>query len=642
MTNTRRQFLKTGLAGVGAGAGAIAAATPIRAMASPAPGARPNILWIVSEDNNPFIGAYGDSLAHTPNIDALAKAGILYRHAYSNAPVCAPSRFGILTGVLPEACAPAQHMRADAKAAGILPTYPDLLRKAGYYVTNNVKTDYNCDIDPKVIWDDSSTKAHWKNRPEGKPFMAVFNLMTTHESQNFKPTPGRVKPDAVRVPAYMPDTPVIREDIAGYYNRMEIMDGQLGKLLEELDASGLADDTIVFYYSDNGGVLPRSKRYCYDSGLRCALAVRVPSKWAHLAPSGAGSVVETPVSFIDLAPTVLSLGGVPIPKIMQGKALLGKAAQAPGRYVFGMRNRMDERYDFVRTVTDGRWRYIRNYMPHLPLLQNQAFAWLAKGYQEIDRLRMAGRLSPLQQALFEERPFEELYDTQADPDETVNLAEKAAQALRMAEMRRALDAHMLAINDNGFIPEGSLLEGYVPSRVAGAYPLKRLMLLGQVAARGDRRKAGVLRTALKDRNEAVRFWAATGFAVQGAFDADLRDIEQVAKADPVFQVRVAACEALARSGQGTMACPLLVEMLGAANHSKVRLQALNVLTRMGPAARPAIEQIRALFADKDEYLPNAARFAVQMLEGTYDPAKPIYDLQALLGRGSTNGPAPKD
>jgi arylsulfatase A-like enzyme len=638
MTNTRRQFLKTGLAG----AGAMAASAPMHAMAQPAPGARPNIVWIVSEDNNPFIGAYGDPLANTPNIDALAKAGILYRHAYSNAPVCAPSRFGILTGVLPESCAPAQHMRANAQAAGILPSYPDLLRKAGYYVTNNVKTDYNCDIDPKAIWDDSSTKAHWKNRPEGKPFMAVFNLMTTHESQNFKPTPGRVTPDAVRVPAYMPDTPVIRADIAGYYNRMEIMDAHVGKLLAELDAAGLSDDTIVFYYSDNGGVLPRSKRYCYDSGLRCALAVRVPAKWAHLAPNGPGSVVKAPVSFIDLAPTVLSLGGVPIPKAMQGKALLGKAAQAPGKYAFGMRNRMDERYDFVRTVTDGRWRYVRNYMPHLPLMQNQAFAWLAKGYQEIDRLRMAGKLLPLQQRLFEERPFEELYDTQGDPDETVNLAANPAQASRMAEMRRALDAHMLAINDNGFIPEGSSLEGYVPSRVAGAYPLKRLMLLGQVAARGDRRKAGVLRAALADRNDAVRFWGATGFAVQGAFGNDLPLLAQIAKTDPVPQVRVAACEALARSGDAATACPLLAEMLGAAYHSKVRLQALNVLTRMGPAAAPALDQLRALTADKDEYLPNAARFAVQMLEGTYDPAKPIYDLEALLSRGSTNGPSPKD
>lgn len=632
--NTRRTFLKGSLAG----AAAAAAAPAISA----APAGRPNIVWIVSEDNNPFIGAYGDKLARTPNIDAMAKAGVLYRNAYSNAPVCAPSRFGILTGVLPESNAPANHMRADAKTAGILPTYPDLMRKAGYYVTNNVKTDYNCDVDPKAIWDDSSTKAHWKNRPADKPFMAVFNLMTTHESQNFKPTPGAVTPDQVRVPAYMPDTPVIRADIAGYYNRMAIMDGQVGKLLAELDAAGLSEDTIVFYYSDNGGVLPRSKRYCYDEGLRCALVARVPAKWAHLSPAKAGSEVRSPVSFIDLAPTVLSLAGAAIPKVMQGKALMGRAATTREKYAFGMRNRMDERYDFVRTVSDGRWRYIRNYLPHLPLVQNQAFAWLAKGYQEIDRLRLQGKLSPVQQRMFEPRVFEELYDTQADVDEVNNLADSPAQAGRMAELRRALDTHMLAVNDNGFIPEGSRIEGYVPSRVAGAYPLRRLMALAQAAARGDRRKAGVLRAALGDANEVVRFWGATGFAVQGAFDTDLDRLAKLATSDPVPQVRVAACAALARSGQAEQACPLLAALTGAGQSRWVRLQALNVLTNMGEAARPALPQIHVLTTVSDEYLPNAARYLEQVLNGTYDPAKPVYDLEALLSRGSTNGPNPKD
>ncbi|MFM2371813.1 MAG: hypothetical protein RIS85_1535 [Pseudomonadota bacterium] len=631
--NTRRTFLKSSLAG----AAAAAAAPAISA----APSARPNIVWIVSEDNNPFIGAYGDKLARTPNIDAMAKAGVLYRNAYSNAPVCAPSRFGILTGVLPESNAPANHMRADAKAAGILPTYPDLMRKAGYYVTNNVKTDYNCDVDPKAIWDDSSTKAHWKNRPAGKPFMAVFNLMTTHESQNFKPTPGAVTPDQVRVPAYMPDTPVIRADIAGYYNRMEIMDGQVGKLLAELDAAGLSEDTIVFYYSDNGGVLPRSKRYCYDSGLRCALVARVPAKWAHLSPVKAGGEVRSPVSFIDLAPTVLSLAGAAIPKVMQGKALMGRAATTREKYAFGMRNRMDERYDFVRTVSDGRWRYVRNYMPHLPLVQNQAFAWLAKGYQDIDRLRMQGKLTPVQHRMFEPRVFEELYDTQADPDEVNNLAISPAQAGRMAELRRALDTHMLAINDNGFIPEGSRIEGYVPSRVAGAYPLRRLMALGQTAARGDRRKAGVLRAALADANEVVRYWGATGFAVQGASGADLDLLAKIATSDPVPQVRVAACEAMARSGQAEQACPIVAALTGADQSRPVRLQALNVLTNMGEAARPALPQIHALTTVDDEYLPNASRYLEQVLNGTFDPSKPVYDLEALLSRGSTNGPNPK-
>lgn len=603
---------------------------------------RPNILWIVSEDNNPFIGAYGDSHARTPNIDELAKRGILYLNAFSNAPVCAPSRFGILTGVYPESCSPAQHMRANAHIAGILPTYPELLRKAGYYVTNNVKTDYNCDVDPGKIWDESSTKAHWKNSPAGKPFMSVFNLMTTHELQNFKPNPGAVKPEDVRVPAYLPDVPAIRQDIAGYYTQMERMDGQVGRILAELEEGGRADDTIVFYYSDNGGVLPRSKRYCRDSGLRCALVVYVPPKWAHIVNAKPGSEIRDPASLIDLAPTILSLAGEDIPKVMQGKPLLGLHRSPTSSYSFGMRNRMDERYDFVRTVSDGRFRYVRNYMPHLPLIQHQAFAWLAKGYQALDRLRIDGRLTKAQQAMFEPRTYEELYDTVSDQDEVNNLVESSAHQAKLGELRKTLDAHMLAINDNGFIPEGSRHEGYVASRIRGAYPLKRLMALGQAAARGDPRKVGTFRAALRDPNEVVRFWAVTGFAIQGVTGPDLDQVRDIGLHDPVPQVRVAAAEALARSGFANEACPVLISLIEQELSRTVSLQALNVLTRMGEGARPALPVVRQLASSKDEYIPNAALFLEQLLDGSYDPAKPVFDLEAMLGRGSTNSPNPKN
>jgi arylsulfatase A-like enzyme len=319
----------------------------------------------VSEDNNPWIGAYGDRLARTPHLDALARRGLLYRHAWSAAPVCAPSRFAILTGVHPESCAPANHMRAMAKLGGALRTYPELLRDAGYYRTNNSKTDYfsrepapgglasgrrrakrdkNCDVDPAVIWSESGASAHWRNRPSGAPFMAVFNLGTTHESFLFEPVAGAVAPAEVRVPAYLPDTPEIRQDFATYYNLIERMDAEVGARLKELDDAGIADDTVVFYYSDNGGALPRTKRYCYDQGLHCALVVSVPPRWAHLAPASMGSVVETPTSLVDLAPTLLSIAGVDAPPEMQGVAFLGRRVGPPRRYVFGMRNRMDERY----------------------------------------------------------------------------------------------------------------------------------------------------------------------------------------------------------------------------------------------------------------------------------------------------------
>ncbi|MBC2665405.1 sulfatase-like hydrolase/transferase [Novosphingobium flavum] len=627
-----RRTVLSGMAGLAAAQSVAARAATARE--------RPNILWLVSEDNNPYIGAYGDRIAHTPNIDALAKRGILYRNVYSNAPVCAPTRFTILTGVHSQSAAPANHMRANAKAFGILPTYPEEMRKAGYYCTNNAKTDYNCDVDPKRVWDDSGKAAHYKNRPAGKPFMAVFNTETTHESRMFVVTEGKVKPEDVRVPAYLPDTPEIRRDYASYYNLMERMDGEIGARLAELEAAGLADDTIVFYYSDNGGVLPRSKRYCTDEGLRCGMVVHFPPKWAHLAPASMGSAIEAPVSYVDLAPTVLSLAGAPIPAAMQGKALAGAGATGPQRYAFGMRNRMDERYDFVRTVTDGRYRYIRNYMPFLPLVQNQGFSWLMKSYQNWDELHRAGKLNAVQRRAFEPRSYEEFYDLKADPDGIDNRIADAALAPRIAAMRAALDAEMLRVNDNGFIPESSPLEGYVPSRAKGVYPLRRAMALGQAAARRDPRKLALFRASLADRNEVIRYWGALGLLMLDKAAAPAAgQLAGLMRSDPSGPVRVVAAEALAGLGRSEESVSVLAALLESGSQPiPVRLQALNALTRLGPLARPALPALRAAATVLNEYLPNAANYAIQQLEGTYDPRKPIFDYEGLMRSvGRING-----
>ena len=619
---TRRGVLRAG--------GAAAAAMVSRPAFATGPGEQPNILWLVSEDNNPFIGAYGDRLAHTPTIDALAKAGLLYRNAFSNAPVCAPSRFGILTGVYPEANAPANHMRANAALPDVIKTYPELLRAAGYYCTNNAKTDYNCDVDPDRIWDSSSPQAHWKNRPAGKPFMAVFNFMTTHESRLFAPTAGRVKPNDIRLPAYLPDTPGIRRDYASYYNLIETMDGQIGEKLAELDAAGLSDDTIIFYYSDNGGVLPRSKRYCYEQGLHCAMVVRVPPKWAHLMPQRAGSEVTAPVSFIDLAPTLLSIVGLPIPATMQGRPFLGQGTIRPQRYAFGMRNRMDERYDMVRTVGDGRYRYIRNYLPYLPTIQNQAFEWLATGYQDWDVLRRDGKLTPVQTRPFEPRPYEEFYDLTADPDQIDNRIANPTHTPRILAMRRALDDHMLQIGDNGFMPEGIASEGYRASRMPGAYPLKRIMALAQAAARRDPRKITLLRSALADRDATIRWWGATGLAMLGARAASAAaTLGTMMANDPSAQVRVAAAEACAAAGRADAAVKALATLLAPSNVMPVRLQAVNALTRLGPAARGAIAPLRAMMNDETDYLRNASQYLIETLEDRYDPHRPIFDIERM-------------
>ena len=629
---SRRGMLK-GAAGLTAAAGAGAA------LAAPAPGARPNILWIVSEDNNPYVGAYGDRLAHTPTIDGLAKAGLLFRHVYSNAPVCAPSRFGILTGVYPESCAPANHMRSVAKFPKDFRTYPELMRAAGYFCTNNDKTDYNCDVDPKAIWDIQGKDGHWRKRAADQPFMAVFNYMTTHESQIFRPTAGRVTPDMVTLPPFLPDTAGIRQDFASYHNLMEKMDGQLAERLAELKADGLAEDTIVFHYSDNGGVLPRSKRYCYQEGLRCEMVVYVPPKWRHLMPQAPGTVVETPVSFIDLAPTVLALGGVKQPAQMRGTPLLGARA-APQRYAFGMRNRMDERYDFIRTVTDGRFRYIRNYMPHRPWGQHQAFEWLAKGYQEWEAAHRAGTLNAVQDRFFDKKPFEELYDLSADPHEVRNLAGEASARATLSALSRALDAHMVAINDNGFIPEGLAGEGYVESRDTTAYPLGEVMALAATAARGEATNIATLQRALASRNAVLRYWAATGLLILGSAAAPARTaLEAAMRDDPAPQVRVVAAEAVAAIGAPEEPVRLLAALADRPPTWQVQLQALNALTFIGAPAQGALNSAKRAAESDQEYVRSAGRYLTAVLTGTYTPATPIFDLERMMRQMRAGGGA---
>lgn len=623
------------------GAALTAAGIATDAIAAASPSERPNILWLVSEDNNPLIGAYGDTLAHTPTLDEMAKQGILYRNVYTNAPVCAPTRFSIITGVHPESAGPAHNMRAIAKLPALLRGLPQYLREIGYYCTNNAKTDYNSDLDPARIWNESSKTAHWRRRPDGAPFFAVFNHETTHESRLFKPVAGRVTPADVRLPAYLPDTPGIRQDFATYYNQMEKMDGEIAQKLADLETAGLAENTIVFYYSDNGGSLPRSKRYCYDEGHRCAMIVRVPARWRRFAPAGPGARIEAPVSFIDLAPTVLSIAGIKSPAYMQGTAFLGAHTKPPKRYAFGMRNRMDERYDMVRTVTDGRFRYIRNYSPHRPWGQHGAFQWLAKGYQEWEEAHLAGTLNPVQEAFWGRKPFEQFFDLKTDRDQVSNLIEVPAHATRIGEMRRALDAHMLAINDNGFIPEGSLIEGYDESRRRGAYPLGRAMALATVAARGDPANLSYLNEQLDESNEVLRYWATTGLLILGdAARTSLARLQTAMRDDPSPQVRVIAAEAVANLTDGREAVALLADLLEQHPHPRVRLQALNALTFIGEKAQPAREAIGRAARSDDEYLIDAGRYLELVLDGSYKPAIPTIDLEAVARNASRAAPKP--
>jgi arylsulfatase A-like enzyme len=583
-------------------------------------GRRPNILWLVSEDNNPYIGAYGDPIARTPTIDRLAREGVLYENCFSQAPVCAPSRFTIITGLYATSCGPANHMRASGKGPAGMRGFPAYLRESGYYCTNNAKTDYNAPVDLKDAWNESSRQAHWRKRPEGKPFFAVFNHEITHESQVFPanqakytPLASPTDPASVRLPAYIPDTPETRRDRANYYNQMARLDEQVSEKLRELEEAGLADDTIVFYYGDNGGVLPRSKRFAYDSGLHVPLIVRFPEKWKHLAPAAPGSRIQDPISFVDFAPTVLSLAGVPAPRFFQGMAFAGPGRSGSREYAFSFRDRMDERYDMVRTARDRRYRYIRNYKPHLAWGRHVEYMWQQTGVAVWEKLYREGRLSGPQVTFWQEKPHEELYDLYEDPDEVRNLVSSGAHQDVLGRMRAVLEKHLLEIRDNGFIPEGSALEGYDATRNRAAYPLERILAAaGTVSLRRPENLSRCVEMTA-DGHECIRYWGALGCVMLGKAAAPAADALSRLLEDPSGSVRVAAAEALCRCGRIREGLAALEDCLLRHDNARVRLQAADALDSLGPAAARVLPALEKAAADSDDYVRRSARHTASVL-----------------------------
>ena len=444
------------------------------------PPSRPNIVWISNEDMSPRLGAYGDRVARTPVLDRLASESIRYTHAFSSAPVCAPSRAAIITGMHQSAIG-AQHMRTTENGVPELPgpylavppfyvkAFPEYLRAAGYFTTNRAKTDYQFGV-PFTIWDDLGASAHWRNRRDrSQPFFSVFNLEITHESRVFpgsatrKGKPPVTSPASVAVPPYYPDTPVVREDLAYLYDNIAAMDAQVGEILRQLQEDGLADNTIVVYWSDHGDGIPRSKRSLYDSGLRVPLMIRMP---ASIGGAKRGATIDDLVSLIDLAPTMLSLAGVTVPAHMQGRVLLGRDAALAPAYVFAARDRMDAEYDMMRSARDARFLYIRNFQPELPYAGLIVYRNQSAIMQELLRLHAAGKLSGDQTLwLRTSRPAEELFDVGADPHQVRDLAREPAHRATLERMRAAVQDWMTRIGDQGLINEAEMIQRMWPGGI---------------------------------------------------------------------------------------------------------------------------------------------------------------------------------
>ena len=602
---------------------------------------QPNIVWISCEDISPHLGCYGDPHAITPNLDKLAQEGTRYTNAFTTAGVCAPCRSAIITGMYQNSIG-THHMRCNATLPTWLKPFPVYLREAGYYCTNNSKTDYQFSKPAKKeIWDICGAKGHWKNRPQkSQPFFAVFNFTGCHESgiaseskyksvtEDLLPSQRQNPKELTTLPPYYPDTTITREDWKRNYELITAMDVWAGDLIQQLKDAGEYDNTIIIYWSDHGVGLPRAKRWLYDSGTHIPLIIRVPAKFQKSLDISSLATDNQLISAVDFAPTVLNIAGIDPPSYLQGRAFLGLHLSPPRKFVYGARDRMDERYDIIRTVRGPQYRYIRNFEPLKPYYQYMNTPEKGATMQEIRKKEASGQLDPVM-ALFSahEKPVEELYDTHADPFEIHNLADDPAFSQRLSEMRHALSKWQNEIGDVGLIPEAEIeiLEQDAGSRFAilqsttkNSSTEKRLALLVDIATSASEGPAGIpkLLDALQNEDASIRYWAATGIGNIGpAATSTLKRVVESLN-DPSPSVRIAAARAVAKLGSPEEALPVLEAELQS-DHQWGRLAAAIVLDEMDEEARPALPSLQqALLNQPNKYIVRVANRAINELENT--------------------------
>lgn len=439
----------------------VAAAGTELAMAVAPPPKPPNIVWIVGEDMGPEMGCYGDKLATTPNLDKLAAQGARYTHAFTHAPVCAPSRHGLITGQYPIKTG-AMHMRSKLVTPPV--TFTKLLRDSGYFVAWPGKTDFNFDQPA----DFADSKKNWWTETEApkQPFFGYANFTVSHESQvrndggKYAENTARLTPEqrhdpaALKLPPFWPDAPEVRRELANYYDLVTAVDYKAADVLAWLEKHGLAENTIVVFFGDHGRGMPRYKRWVYDTGTHVPLIVRWPGK------IGAGSVREALVEFVDLPATMLALAGGKVPENFDGVPFLDADGKEAGgrKYVHSHRDYMDEAYDRIRSVRDDRWRYVRNFAPEVPYSLRNDYMEKGKTMQVWRQWNEEGKLDAVQSIHFKKtKPSEELYDSEADPFEVKNVADDPANKAKMEELRAECDRWLAATDDKGAIPVEKLI-----------------------------------------------------------------------------------------------------------------------------------------------------------------------------------------
>ena len=462
---------------------------------------KPNILWLVAEDLSPYLPSFGDSTIVTPNLDRLAKEGVRYSNVFSVSGVCAPSRSAIVTGMYPTSIG-AHHMRTlsqqpAAKEKGLInyevvpppnvKMVSQILRENGYYCTNNKKEDYQF-YKSVLAWDESSIFAHWRNRPEDSKFFSVFNFGVTHESNLWDPwyrqfdldpfPPDRdigkwweqfsgiekslyVSKDIhIDIPPYLPDNITVRNDMMRMYSNIVEMDEKVGLIIDQLEEDGLLEETIIVFYTDHGGPLPRQKRLLYDSGIKVPMIIRYPNKVR------AGQIDERMISFVDFAPTLLSMVKIEPPDYYHGFPFEGLFKSKDDReYIHAAADRFDEYYDQIRAVRDKQYKYLRNYNTDKPYYLPLEYRERMNSMQELLLLEKEVKLNENQMQWFRKsKPEEELFDTFSDPHELRNLAKEPNFEKKLIELRKECDRWIQNTNDKGFMLETDLIETFWPDK----------------------------------------------------------------------------------------------------------------------------------------------------------------------------------
>jgi N-sulfoglucosamine sulfohydrolase len=571
---------------------------------------KPNILWLTSEDNSVnWIGAYGNPHADTPYIDQLAKEGFLYTHTYANAPVCAPSRSSWITGI--NAISMGTHpMRSRYEIPhDRIKYYPDLLKQAGYYCSNVTKTDYNIGgRSDKDCWD--SNKLNWKTLKENQPFFQVLNSTKSHESRAFGDvTKSSRDPKNVQLAKYHPDLLTIRQNYNHYHDAVKNMDSDIGQALNDLKKNDLTENTIVIYNSDHGGVLPRSKRFLFNSGTHCPLIIRIPEKFKHLWPATKpNSKIDHLVSFVDMTKTWLSLAGAPTPSYLQGRIFLGENTESERPYHFSFRTRMDERCDNVRAIRNKQFLYIRNYMPYAPWGQKLTYLWKMEATKAWDQYNKDNKTDAITGRFFKQKPMEELYDTSKDPDNINNLIKEPEYKEIIQELRTAMTNQQKDIFDAGMLPESELVEKAAKAKITiydyvrdpKLYQLNAYLATSELALKNEPINLDLLTEKLQDRDSGVRYWATVGlFNLQDKIKIDSSVIKPLLE-DKSDHVQAMAAWMIYKNGDKATARKTWNRLLS--NSSYASLKIFNIIDWIKDDPQAYLDSMKACQYSHGKYV----------------------------------------